>query len=57
VGNIHAKFQASSFTGVGGVQGEIPKPDVTPDPDTKFLNSHLHFACFVLGGLQILINL
>jgi len=44
VGIMHDKFQASSFTGVGGEWGGRCTRDVTPDPYTKFLNSLLRFA-------------
>jgi len=46
---MHAKFQASIFTGVGGEWGD----GCMPDPHTKFLNSpfapggittYLHFS-------------
>jgi len=37
---VYAKLQASSFTGVGGEWGDGHMRDVTPDPYTKFLNSH-----------------
>jgi len=29
---MHANFQASSFTGVGGESGDIPRRDITPHP-------------------------
>jgi len=41
---MHAKFQASCFTGVGEEWGDRRMLDVMPDPYTKFLNSHLCFA-------------
>jgi len=44
VGKMHAKFQASSFTGVGGEWGDGCTPDITLDPYTKFLDSPLRFA-------------
>jgi len=36
VGIKRAKFQASSFTGVGGEWGDGGTCDITPDPYTKF---------------------
>jgi len=51
VGNMHAKFQSSSFTGVVEVQGDMYTWDVTPDPYKKFLNSPLCFARFASGGI------
>jgi len=45
VGIIHAKFLASSFTGVGGEWGDRRTRDLTPfDPYAKFLNSPLRFG-------------
>jgi len=41
---MHAKFQASSFTDVGGERGDRRTRDVMPDPYTKFLNSPLRFG-------------
>jgi len=43
VGIVHAKFQASSFTSVGGEWGDRRTQDVMPDPYTKFLNFSLRF--------------
>jgi len=40
---MHAKFQASSLTGVGWEWGDRRIWDVAPDPYTKFLNSSLRF--------------
>jgi len=34
----------SNFTGVGGEWGERRMYDITPDPNTKFLNSPLSLA-------------
>jgi len=36
---MHANFQASSFTCVGGEWSDGHMCDITPDPYTKFLNS------------------
>jgi len=36
---MHARFQLSSFTGVGGKWGHIRSKDVTPHPFAKLLNS------------------
>jgi len=33
---MHANFQASSFTGVGGVWGDMCTSDVTPNPMQNF---------------------
>jgi len=44
VGIMHAKFQASCFTGVGWEWGDGSTRDVNPDPYTKFLNSPLRFG-------------
>jgi len=45
---MHAKFQASSFPGVGGEWGDGRTFDITPVPYTKFQDSRLRFA---LGGI------
>jgi len=44
VGIMQAKFQASSFTRVGGEYGDRCTRDIMPDPCTKFLNSPLRFG-------------
>jgi len=52
VGILYAKFQASSFTAVGGEWGDERTLDVTPDPFTKLLNFPLQFAS---GWIMIII--
>jgi len=47
---MHAKFQASSFIGVGGEWGDRLTHEVIPNPYSKFLNFPLHFG---LGGIII----
>jgi len=48
---MHAKFQASNLTGVGGEEGDGRTQDVTPDPFTKFMNSLLRFASEGINNL------
>jgi len=48
VGIMHAKFQAFIFACVGGEWGGRRTRDVTPNPNTKFLNSPF---CFASGGI------
>jgi len=51
VGIMHAKFQAFSFTGVGGEWGDRLMHDITPDLYTKFLNSPFPSHALLREGL------